>query len=372
VFKELTCFEAVYMKQKVFLLVLSLFLALAYLILWPVPVNPVSWKSSVNTGYIDDYAPNSDLANLELIDIGETHGPEDIVYYQNKIYTSSQEGIILEIDPVNLTHREYANTGGSALGMEMDRNGNLIVADAFRGLLSISKEGRVDVLTNSVDDTPILYADDLDIAEDGIIYFSDASTKFGAQSIGSTLDASLLELMEHSGTGRLLSFNPKTKETKVVDKGYVFSNGVAITAKNEILLIETGKYQLHKLQPNGESEVILQNLPGFPDNINRGPLMSDGRETFLIGLVSQRSKWLDNNSNNPLIRKVAMRLPSFMRPQAVSYGFILQIDANGDVIKTWQDPTAGYPNTTGAIITENGFLYVSSLTATKLGRIKIN
>ncbi|MBT5836899.1 MAG: SMP-30/gluconolactonase/LRE family protein, partial [Hellea sp.] len=103
------------MKQKVFLLVLGLFLTIAYLILWPVPVNPVSWKPSVNTGYIDDYAPNSDLANLELIDIGETHGPEDIVYYQNKIYTSSQEGIILEIDPVNLTHREYANTGGSAL-----------------------------------------------------------------------------------------------------------------------------------------------------------------------------------------------------------------------------------------------------------------
>ena len=67
-----------------------------------------------------------------------------------------------------------------------------------------------------------------------------------------------------------------------------------------------------------------------------------------------------------------MRLPPFMRPQAVSYGFILQIDANGDVIQTWQDPTAGYPNTTGAIITENGFLYVSSLTAKKLGRIKIN
>ena len=40
----------------------------------------------------------------------------------------------------------------------------------------------VETLTDSVDGTPILYADDLDIADDGIIYFSDASTKFGAHS----------------------------------------------------------------------------------------------------------------------------------------------------------------------------------------------
>ncbi len=360
------------MKRNLFLIAVGLLSIVAYLLLWPVPVNPVSWTALEDAGYIDDYAPNSDLSKLELIDIGATHGPEDIVFYQNKIYTSSQEGIILEIDPISLTHKEYANTGGSALGMEMDKNGNLIVADAFRGLLSISKDGKVDVLTNSVDNSPILYADDLDIAGDGIIYFSDASTKFGAKNIGTTLDASLLELMEHSGTGRLLSFNPKTKETKVVKEGYVFSNGVAITSKNEILLIETGKYRLHKLLPNGDTKIILDNLPGFPDNINRGPIMNDGRETFLIGLVSQRSKWLDNNSDNPINRKVAMRFPPFMRPQAVSYGFILQIDANGNVIKTWQDPTSSYPSTTGAIITDNGYLYVSSLTAEKLGRVKIN
>jgi streptogramin lyase len=68
---------------------------------------------------------------------------------------------------------------------------------------------------------------------------------------------------------------------------------------------------------------------------------------------------------------MAMRLPAFMRPQSVSYGLIVQIDSEGNVIKTWQDPSGGYPNATGAIITEDGYMYVSSLTAPDLGRMKL-
>jgi len=185
----------------------------------------------------------------------------------NGFQLASYTGTILEIDPAANTHRVYAQTSGSALGMEMDAAGNLIIADAYRGLLSVAPDGVVTVLTDAVDGTPILYADDLDIAADGVIYFSDASTKFGAEAAGST-----------------------------------------------------GTYQVHRVSPNGDSRVIMENLPGFPDNINRGPRLADGTETFLLGLVSQRSKWLDDNSDNVGVRKMAMRLPEFLRPKSVSYG----------------------------------------------------
>ena len=66
-----------------------------------------------------------------------------------------------------------------------------------------------------------------------------------------------------------------------------------------------------------------------------------------------------------------MRLPASMRPQAVSYGLIVQIDVDGNIIKTWQDPSGAYPNATGAIIAGDGYMYVSSLTAPDLGRIKL-
>ena len=343
----------------------------AYLFFWPVAIDPASWDAPQDIGYFGDFAPNTELANLERLSIGDQHGPEDVVMYEGMIYVSSQSGKILEIDPAANTHREYADTQGSALGMEMDSAGNLIIADAFRGLLSVSPQGLVTTLTDEVEGTPIAYADDLDIAEDGVIYFSDASTKFGAEAIGTTLSASLLEIMEHQGTGRLLAYDPASKRTWVVKDGYVFSNGVAMTSDGDILVNETGTYQLHRVSPDGSSRVIMDNLPGFPDNINRGPKLSDGRETFLLGIISQRSKWLDHNSAKPSARKIAMRLPAFMRPQSVSYGLIVQIDGEGNVFKTWQDPSGNYPNATGAIIAEDGYMYVSSLTAPDLGRLKL-
>ncbi len=346
-------------------------LLMAYLSFWPVAIDPAAWDAPKNKGYVGDFAPNTDLANLERLSIGDIHGPEDVVMHQGKLYVTSQEGKILEIDPIANTHREYADTQGSALGLEVDGAGNLIIADAFKGLLSVAPDGNVSVLTDEVDGSPIAYADDLDIAKDGVIYFSDASTKFGAQAIGTTLSASLLEIMEHRGTGRLLAYDPATKQTRIVKDGFVFSNGVAMTEAGDILMNETGTYQMHKISPDGSSRVIMDNLPGFPDNINRGPKLADGRETFLLGIISQRSQWLDDNSNNPKARKAAMRLPASLRPQSVSYGLIVQIDAEGNVIKTWQDPSGDYPNATGAIIAEDGYMYVSSLTAPDLARLKI-
>jgi len=359
--------------KKLLLIILGVVILIGlYLAAWPVSIDPAPWTAPENKGYVGDFAPNTELANLERLSIGDLHGPEDVVMHEGKLYVSSQEGKIIEIDPATNTHREYADTQGSALGMEMDAQGNLIIADAFRGLLAVSPLGQVQVLTDEVDGTPIAYADDLDIAADGIIYFSDASTKFGAKAIGTTLAASLLEIMEHQGTGRLLAYDPATKRTRTVKDGYVFSNGVAVTADGDILVNETGTYQLHRVSPNGQSRVIMDNLPGFPDNINRGPALADGTETFLLGLISQRSEWLDANSENIGARKIAMRLPAFMRPQSVSYGLIVQIDGEGNIIKTWQDPSGDYPDATGAIIAGDGYMYVSSLTAPDLGRLKLD
>jgi len=227
------------------------------------------------------------------------------------------------------------------------------------------------MLRYTVDGTRIAYADDVDIGPNGTVYFSDASTKFGAQSVGSTMGASLLEIIEHKGTGRVLAYDPATQETRIVKDGFVFSNGVAMGPGGQSILVnETGKYRVYRIwvagPKSGQSEIIMDNLPGFPDNINPGP---DG--TFLVGLISQRSDWLDQNATKPLARKIAMRLPAFMRPQSQSYGHIVQIDVNGNVLKTWQDPSAGYIQVTGAIIAPDGYMYVSSLAAPDLARMKM-
>ena len=349
-------------------------LGLAYLLLWPVPVAPVAWDAPENPLYTGDYAPNTDLANLSTIDLDPHHGPEDIVALPDgTLLTATQEGYILIIDPASETVDILAETGGVPLGLEMDPNTNrLIVADAFKGLLSVGLDGTVQTLTNQVDGTPILYADDLDIGDNGVIYFSDASTKFGAEAVGSTLSASLLELMESDGTGRLLAYDPVTKNTRVVADGFVFSNGVAMAPDGDVLMLVTGRYQLLKINPvTGTQSVLIDNLPGFPDNINRGPVVEGLGPTYFVGIVSPRSDWLDDNSGNVLMRKIAMRLPESMRPQAENYGLILQIDAKGNILRTWHDPDGAYPTTTGAVMVPSDSLgdriYITSLLSPTLG-----
>ena len=341
---------------------------LAYLLLWPVDVDPVAWDAPTDRGYVGAYAPNTDLADLTLIDLEPHHGPEDIVALPDgRVLTATQEGVVLRVDPATDAVDVLADTGGVPLGMEMGADGRLVVADAHKGLLTVALDGTVDVLTDTVDGTPILYADDLDIADDGVIYFSDASTKFGAAAHGSTLAASLLEIMESAGTGRLLAYDPRDGSTRVVLDGLVFPNGVAMAPDGDVLLNVTGRYHVLKVDPEtGEHRVILDNLPGFPDNINRGPALADGTPTFFVGIVSPRATFLDDNAGRPAMRRLAMRLPASMRPSAQNYGLIVQITADGEVLRTWHDPSGAYETTTGAVVVGDR-LYVTSLLADALG-----
>lgn len=356
------------MKRIVLAIFAPIGVLVAYLLLWPVPVDPHPWDAPDNPGYVGDFAANRDLTGLQTLDLTPHHGPEDIVAIEDgRLLTATQEGSILIVDPDTGSVEILADTGGVPLGLELNsKTGRLIVADAHKGLLSVGLDGSVVVLTNSVDGTPILYADDLDIADDGIIYFSDASTKFGAEANGSTMAASLLEIMESAGTGRLLAYDPSTQKTRIVADGFVFSNGVAMAPDGDILMNVTGRYQVLKINPEtGGQTVLIDNLPGFPDNINRGPF-----GTFFVGIVSPRSDWLDANAQNVLARKIAMRLPESMRPQAQPYGLILQIDATGKILRTWHDPDGEYLTPTGAVVVptpDGDRMYITSLLSPTLG-----
>lgn len=349
--------------KKLSLVFSALFVCLVlYLLAWPVPIEPQAWQAPEDEGYVGDFAPNRDLSGLMEIDLPKgIYGPEDIVEMEGEIYVTSQNGWVFRLDAQTNRFEEFTYTGGKPLGIE-SRGDELFVADAYKGLLLIDRRGEVFVLSNSVNDTPILYADDLDITDDGLIYFSDASTKFGAEAAGSTLAASLLEIMEHGETGRVLVYDPADQTTRMVVEGLSFSNGVAMAPNGtSIWVVETGKYRILEIDPDGAQRVIIDNLPGFPDNINRGP---DG--TYFVGLVSKRAPALDSLSENPFLRKLIWRLPEFMKPSAQDYGFILQLNAQGQVIRTWQDPEGAYPATTGAAVVGDR-LYVSSLTSKTLG-----
>ncbi|MFI5400884.1 MAG: SMP-30/gluconolactonase/LRE family protein [SAR324 cluster bacterium] len=351
--------------------VLLLVLLAVYLLLWPVPVEPVAWQAPVNEGYTGVHATNTRLAGMETFPLGGLHGPEDIALDRNGVvYTVSHEGWIVRLNPNAGTSspERWVDTQGAPLGLDFDKAGNLIVADAYRGLLSVSPGGKVTELATEADGVPILYADGVAIAVDGKIYFSDASTKFSAKKWGGTYPASLLDIMEHGGHGRLLVYDPATAKATTVLKGLNFANGVAVAADQSYVAInETGSYRVMRYwlsgAKKGTAEPLIENLPGFPDNLKRG---LDGR--FWVGLVSPRNPLLDRVSGAPFLRKMIQRLPALLRPAAVPFSHVVAIDGSGKVVADLQDPRGAYPAITGAIETKD-YLYVSSLVTPVLARL---
>jgi sugar lactone lactonase YvrE len=364
--------------KKVFALLAALVaLGAGYLLLWPVPITPVAWNAPTAPGYVGVHAPNTRLAKLQMIDLQGEVGPEHIQFGPDgRLYTTVASGNILRMAADGSEQQVFANTGGRVLGFDFDAQGNLIAADAVKGLLSISPAGKVSTLTESVNDDPIRYADAVVVAKNGKMYLSDASTRFAPKDWGGTFEASVLDILEQSSTGRILEYDPAAQTTRVVAKGISFANGVTLSQDEQNLFVnETGKYRVWKIsvtaknldvsslaaQPSAQASVFMDNLPGYPDNLMRG---LDGK--IWLGLAKPRNPTVDALAQKPWLRSLTLRLPRVLWPIPKAYGHVMAFTEDGKVVADLQDPTGAYPETT-AITETNDRLYVQSLHAHGLG-----
>jgi len=343
--------------------------AVLYLLFWPVPIDPVAWDAPQNAGLVDPFAVNDRLRKARQIDLGEHEGPEDVAADQNGlIYTVTVGGLIIRMQADGSNITVFAEPGGRPLGMEFDAAGNLFVANSYLGLQKVALDGNVEVLTDSYQGEPITYTDDVAVAANGMIYFSDASSKFGAMKSGGTYEASLLDVLEHGAHGRVYRYNPDKNETTIVMDELNFANGVAVSEDQSYLLVsETTSYRIwrHWLSgpDTGKSEVILDNLPGFPDNINNGR-----NGSFWVGLVAPRNQLVDDLSGKPFVRKIVQRLPAFVRPKAEPSSHVISISGDGEVLMNLQDTAATVPSLTGVYETKDT-LWLTSLFGNRLARL---
>jgi len=349
------------MRRNALIALAVLVAVVLYLLYWPVPVDPVSWDAPEDQGLNGVFAANDRLTIARSLDLGDFSGAEDLAAGRDgHVYASTREGLIIRISPDQEAISIFARTGGRPLGIEFDADGSLLVANAVRGIQRVSPAGDVSIVVSEVDGTPLVYADDLDVGSDGTIYYSEASTKFAAEAAGGTLEASLLDILEHGGHGVVFAHDPTTGNSRVVLDDLNFANGIAVSDDQQFLLIaETGSYRILKhwlAGPNtGTTDVLIDNLPGFPDNINNG---LNGR--FWIGLVAPRNALLDHYSDSPFVRRIMQRLPAFLRPKATPSSHVIAINGDGEVLMDLQDPEARYPMLTGVLETRR-HLYLSAL-----------
>ena len=269
---------------------------------------------------------------LEQIAVGNVNKPEAIAFDGNGLmYTANEDGRIIVLNRDGSNPQDYAQTGGRPLGLKFDLNGNLIVADAFQGLLSIDTTGQITVLTTSFGGVPFMLTDDLDIASDGTIYFSDATYLNNINNISNDWG---------QPNGRLLSYNINTGVTSLLLDNLYFANGVALSNDESFLLVnETAASRVRRYWltgPNaGQSGVfanINQNSSWYPDNITH-----NDESIFWVATI---------------------------------YGPVLGLDENGQIIYQLNFNSNLLTENTSAI-QYNDTLYLGSVQDSHIGKIAI-
>ncbi|HSS21960.1 MAG TPA: SMP-30/gluconolactonase/LRE family protein [Pyrinomonadaceae bacterium] len=367
-------------RRLILILLVSITILVLYFLFWPVSISPQVWEPQVAPALVGPYQQNSILATTERLSLGTDNprpgarfAPEDVALDSSgRIYSGLDDGRIVRLQADGTKPEIFSNTHGRPLGLVFDSTGNLIVADAIKGLLSVSADGSVTVLTTAADGLPFGCTNDLDVAADGTIYFTDASSKFPLTEFTS-------DILEHGPNGRLLAYDPKTKTTRTLLTHLCFANGVALSPDQSfVLVVETGKYRVYRVWLNqapgdksrgskwGESEIFIDNLPGFPDGIS-----SNGKDRFWLALVAPRDALLDKLLPHPFLRKVVARLPRFLQPAPKHYSFVLGLDTNGRIVNNLQDGSPACYAEIANVVERNGLLYFGSIGESSVGRFRL-
>jgi sugar lactone lactonase YvrE len=276
------------------------------------------------------------LVTVERLGVDAGVGPEDVaIDAQGRLYAGMVDGSIMRLQPDGSQPEVFASTGGRPLGLDFDADGNLIVADAYMGLLSVAPDGSITVLATEAGGIPMNFTNDVDVAADGAIYFSDSSSQ-------STFETALDEIFGNPGPyGRFLVYDPATGDTSVLLENLWFANGVAASSDgsfvlvNELTAARVTRYWLTGPK-QGESDTFIDNLPGLPDGIS-----FNGEDTFWVAIVS--------------------------------HGLVLGLDMNGNIVNklALQSPTGDLYAWTASVEEHEGMLYVANLQDVAIGRISI-
>jgi ribose transport system permease protein len=352
--------------------------AIILVILASTYLSPVAFETDAVRGMQglmpDELAPK--LRGAELLAVGQVDGPEDVLLdAAGNIFCGSRDGYLFRIAaPGHARAEVLAKIGGRPLGLAFDREGRIVACVAGMGLVRVMMDGKVELLTDQTvrsllsvqDDTTIRMADDLDIAPDGTIYFTDATKRYDIENWG-------LDLLEGRPNGRLLSFDPATRLTRTVCDNLRFPNGVCLTHDGRHLLVASTWecsiliFDLARLSAG--PRVFVSGLPGYPDNINRA---SDGG--YWIALAGMRNPVFDQAMRHPgLRRRMTRRVPpTNWLFGNLNIGGVLKINGSGKVVDALWDAPDGPLYMITSMREHEGALYLGGVTNNKIGRLALD
>ncbi|XP_049632203.1 adipocyte plasma membrane-associated protein [Suncus etruscus] len=371
------------------------FLMLAFVLTFPLlgammlldsPIDPQPLSLKEPPPFVGALQSNTKLRQAERLFENQLVGPESIANIGDVIFTGTADGQILKLDKNEIEviaklgsgpckTRDDEPTCGRPLGIRVGPNGTLFVADAYKGLFEVNPWTRdVTLLVSS--ETPIegrkmSFVNDLTVTRDGRkIYFTDSSSKWQRRDF-------LLLFMEGIDDGRLLEYDTKTKEVKVLLDHLRFPNGVQLSPDEDFVLVsETTMARIHRFYVSGLMkggvDLFVENLPGFPDNIRAS---SSGG--YWIGMSTIRPNpgfsMLDFLSERPYIKRMIFKLLSqeTLIKLVPRYSLVLELSSSGAFQRSFHDPDGQVVSYVSEVHEHAGHLYLGSFRAPFLCRLNL-
>ncbi|CAD5212713.1 unnamed protein product [Bursaphelenchus okinawaensis] len=334
-------------------------------------------------------AENNLLTQSEKILRGKLDGPESVLVEEGTLYTGTADGRVIKIVDgkvekyINLRD-DFGTRGkfetephfGRPLGIRRLNADCLVVADAYNGVFKVDlNRGLVTQIFCSHTDVCGVkcgYVNDLDVLDEKVIYLTDSSINFQRRQFTNVM-------LENAPSGRIIEIKIWSGESRVLLDGLFYPFGIQIHPDRQSLVYaEAVKCRIMRYYftgpKEGQLEAFASNLPGVPNNIR---LSADGK-SFLCGMHVARFEGkpapVDLLSPHPKARRLLVtmipdeilgRMSKMVLPR---YGLVVQLDLEGNIVRSYHDPEGKIKFITHASDDEN-YLYLGSMHNKYIARV---
>ncbi|KAJ1395676.1 Strictosidine synthase, conserved region [Sesbania bispinosa] len=246
------------------------------------------------------------LQKSEIKFLNQVQGPESIAFdpLGRGPYTGLADGRILFWNGQSWVDFAYTSPNRSELCNP--------IASATPFSYVGPEGGIATSLATEAEGVPLRFTNDVDIDTEGNVYFTESSANYPRRNF-------IQLVFSGDDSGKVLKYNPATKETTALVRNVQFPNGISLSKDGSFFVFCEGaigrlrKYWL-KGDKAGTSEVIAI-LPGFPDNVR---VNENG--DFWVAIHCRRYMYSYLSGLYPKIRKVILKLPI-----PTKYQYLLQI-----------------------------------------------
>ncbi|GER53077.1 calcium-dependent phosphotriesterase superfamily protein [Striga asiatica] len=276
-------------------------------------------------------------------------------------YTSANRSGLCDPKPSIFGYLKNEHICGRPLGLRFDKKtGDLYIADAYLGLMKVGPEGGLaKSLATEADGIPLRFTNDLDIDEEGNVYFTDSSTNYQRRNF-------LQLVFTGDDSGRVLKYNPNTKETTVLIRNVQFPNGLSMSKDGSFFVFTEGaigrlrKYWL-KGEKAGTTEVMAI-LPGHPDNVR-----TNEKGEFWVAIHCRRTIYSHFLGLYTKVRKFWLKLPIpakyhyLMQIGGHMHAAVVKYSSEGEILQILEDRKGKVVRAVSEVEEREGKLWMGSV-----------